>query len=195
MTQAEGAKTELRVQMLNAVSNLPSEVRSAAATKICAQVAENPAIADAQCVLGFAPLGSEPDITPLLEALRAGGTAIALPRASAQTGQMELVQLTEPIAALPKDTMGVRVPASGANIPPEQVEVALIPGVAFDERGNRLGRGGGFYDRFLASASALNTIGICFDLQLLEQVPAEAHDIRVHHVSTEQRILADLQGK
>jgi 5-formyltetrahydrofolate cyclo-ligase len=61
----------------------------------------------------------------------------------------------------------------------DQIAVALIPGVAFDAEGHRLGRGKGYYDRFLQSLPSLKKIGVCFDFQKVESVPAEAHDVVV----------------
>lgn len=59
------------------------------------------------------------------------------------------------------------------------IDVVLVPGVAFDAQGHRLGRGKGYYDRFLQSVSDIKKIGVCFDFQKVEQVPSEAHDIVV----------------
>ena len=66
----------------------------------------------------------------------------------------------------------------------------VVPGVAFDARGGRLGYGGGFYDRFLASAGeGAIRIGICFEVQVVDEVPMAGHDLRVDAVVTEQRVL------
>jgi 5-formyltetrahydrofolate cyclo-ligase len=59
------------------------------------------------------------------------------------------------------------------------IDVVLVPGVAFDAQGHRLGRGKGYYDRFLQSVSDIKKIGVCFDFQKVESVPAEAHDVVV----------------
>jgi len=195
MTPAKTPKEKLRGDIFDALASLSTAYRDQASSTICTDVEHNPIMAQAKCVLGFAPMSSEPDITRLLETLRADGTLVVLPKACPETRQMELIELRGPLAELPKDTLGVRVPSEGPAVPIDQVDVALVPGVAFDHLGNRLGRGGGFYDRFLASASELKTIGLCFDLQLVDKIPSEPHDIRVDDVSTERRHLADLSNK
>lgn len=85
-------------------------------------------------------------------------------------------------AALKKnDLFGILEPARAlAEIPP--VDVAIIPGLAFDKRGNRLGRGKGYYDRFLKTINPPYKIGVCFACQLLEQVPHEEQDVKMDKV-------------
>ena len=62
------------------------------------------------------------------------------------------------------------------------IDLAVIPGVAFDRRGNRLGRGKGYYDRLLPRIPAAYKLGLCFPFQLLDQIPAETHDIPMDEV-------------
>ncbi|HZL13918.1 MAG TPA: 5-formyltetrahydrofolate cyclo-ligase, partial [Verrucomicrobiae bacterium] len=81
----------------------------------------------------------------------------------------------------------VREPKSGCSkIPLEKFDLVLVPGIAFDLRGNRLGRGQGFYDRLLAETSGVKC-GVCFDGQLVEKIPAEPHDARVNFIFTPTR--------
>jgi 5-formyltetrahydrofolate cyclo-ligase len=70
-------------------------------------------------------------------------------------------------------------------VPPSEIDLILIPGLAFDRTGRRLGRGGGFYDRFLADPGLRATrCGVLFDCQLLPEIPADPHDIRVDFLAT-----------
>lgn len=71
---------------------------------------------------------------------------------------------------------------------PEEIELVIVPGVAFDRQHNRLGRGKGFYDRLLARIQAFKT-GICFDFQLKEQIPAEPFDEKMDWIVTEKEII------
>ena len=68
------------------------------------------------------------------------------------------------------------------------IDLAVIPGVAFDRRGNRLGRGKGYYDRLLPRIPTANTLGLCFPCQLVDQIPTEAHDIPMDEVLTATQI-------
>jgi 5-formyltetrahydrofolate cyclo-ligase len=82
---------------------------------------------------------------------------------------------------------GVREPAARcAEIPPEMIDLALVPGIAFDLGGHRLGRGKGFYDRLLANISGVKC-GVGYDFQLLEKIPAEPHDAKVNYILTPAR--------
>lgn len=73
-------------------------------------------------------------------------------------------------------------------ISPETIELIIIPGVAFDRTGNRLGRGRGFYDRLLKTIKA-QRIGICFDFQLYESIPTEPFDVRMNKIITDREVL------
>lgn len=77
---------------------------------------------------------------------------------------------------------------SGAAVDPERVDMLIVPGLAFDRRGNRLGRGKGYYDRLLAGTSAVK-VGVCFECQLFDGIPAESHDVRMDAVITENSLI------
>jgi 5-formyltetrahydrofolate cyclo-ligase len=81
---------------------------------------------------------------------------------------------------------GIAEPVSGRIIPPEVIDLMIVPGVAFDSVGHRLGRGAGYYDRYLSSphASGIHKIGVCFPWQLVASVPTEPHDIAMNEVIT-----------
>ncbi len=81
---------------------------------------------------------------------------------------------------------GISTPGSEAVIPPEEIDLMLIPGVAFDPAGRRLGRGKGFYDRYLAQPAAAHIykVGLCLPHGMVARVPAEAHDIKMNRVIT-----------
>ena len=74
-------------------------------------------------------------------------------------------------------------------VEPNEIGVVFVPGVAFDRLGHRLGYGKGYYDRWLRGASALEKIGLAFSFQVLERLPAEAHDVRLDLLVTEQDVL------
>jgi 5-formyltetrahydrofolate cyclo-ligase len=93
------------------------------------------------------------------------------------------------------ERMGVREPAAGGQVvPPGDLDLILVPGLAFDEHGRRLGRGGGHYDRFLAGLSSAR-VGVAFEVQLAPQVPAGPGDERVDAVATERRIIQTGAGR
>jgi len=84
---------------------------------------------------------------------------------------------------------GISEPDSTEAISPEEIDLFVVPGVAFDHECNRLGRGKGFYDKYMADVKK-PMIGICFDFQLIETIPAEKHDIKMSMIITENVILS-----
>jgi 5-formyltetrahydrofolate cyclo-ligase len=111
---------------------------------------------------------------------------VLLPRSRRDPPAIELAALgAERLDQLPLDELRVPAP-TGPAVDPRTVDLAVVPGVAFDADGGRLGRGGGFYDRLLAALSpATAVIGVCFERQVVERVPRESHDHRVQAVIAE----------
>lgn len=91
---------------------------------------------------------------------------------------------------LEKGSFGILEPCtSGAGYLADEADLVIVPGVAFDMRGHRLGFGKGFYDRCLASLSEKTVLaGLCHDFQLLDHLPSEEHDIRMHYIITDKRL-------
>lgn len=111
---------------------------------------------------------------------------ICAPRVEWDAGTMRPVPLADPGADTVVHRLGVREPRP--NLPAidtDQLDLVLVPGLAFDGAGGRLGRGGGFYDRFLPGASRAVLIGVCWSGQVVDTVPTEPHDARVHMLLTE----------
>ena len=124
-------------------------------------------------VAGYYPIQSEFDCRPLLQTLRYAGCPIGLPR-MVGPGRALVFHGWEPRERLVEGAYGVREPAQeAARFTPD---VILVPLLAFDARGGRLGYGGGFYDRTLAAHPAAFAVGVAFDEQEVEDVPVEAHD-------------------
>jgi 5-formyltetrahydrofolate cyclo-ligase len=87
-----------------------------------------------------------------------------------------------------KSDLGFNEPVDGEYLPLERIDGFVIPGVAFDKSGFRLGRGKGYYDRALANFAGAK-IGVCFDLSLCDQLPHEAHDVRCTQIVTENEVV------
>jgi 5-formyltetrahydrofolate cyclo-ligase len=86
---------------------------------------------------------------------------------------------------------GIRAPRADRikPVPPEEIDAVLVPAVAFDRRGYRIGYGGGYYDRFLPRVPGAATIGAAFALQIVPSVPADVHDVPVHAIVTETEVI------
>ena len=138
-------------------------------------------------ILFFAPLPEEVDVWPLLiEALMVGKGA-ALPRFDSATKTYVACRVENPDRDVVSGKFGIREPgALCPRILPPRVDLILVPGVAFDLNGWRLGRGKGFYDRLLASLQSVKC-GVVFDQQVVTEVPAEEHDVRLDCLLTPTR--------
>lgn len=183
-------KAELRARLvrdLRSAALRPAE-REAASHAIRTAIRQHPAWPGTAMVCAFLPLPGEPQIAPLWEA--EGAPAFCFPRI--RDGEVELIRLDDPEhlrqATWKLDDAHL---ATAPIIPPDQVALFLVPGLAFTARGARLGRGGGFYDRLLPRRGPQSTaIGVCFALQVVEDVPREPHDQHVDAVITERGLLA-----
>ena len=131
--------------------------------------------------MAFCPLSDEVDIMPLLDALHNRGVTIVVPEVVSDT-DMQL-RLYTPDSATKKGMLGTTVPDTAIFTDYAQIDAVLVPGVAFDTDGHRLGRGKGYYDRFLKMlATGTRKIAACYPYQLVEHVPTEEHDITMDYV-------------
>ncbi len=182
------AKAELRLAMRAARRSMSAEDRSSQAADIVARVLALPEVARATRVLGYAAAPEEFDPAPLLEALASRGAAICLPRICGPEALS--AHVCRPAEALEPGPFGILQPRSDA---PEAglatLELVIVPGIAFDARGARLGFGGGYYDRLLASVPSAVRLALAFDCQLAEKVPEGEHDERVDFVVTPTRLI------
>lgn len=131
-------------------------------------------------VMAYWPLKDEVDIRPLIERLVAEGRVVLLPKV-VDDELMELRRYTSP-ADLAEGAFRIMEPAGEPFCDYERIDVALVPGMAFDAAGRRLGRGRGYYDRFLAAHPHVYKIGVCFPFQRVAEVPAEPHDVVMDEV-------------
>ena len=176
------SKAELRTQIRATLEKISPTVRAVESIELGERLkAQMPS---AHAILFFAPLPDELDVWPVLELSLALRTTCALPFFNAEKktyGAKEIRKLATDIVT---GEFGVREPAAScAEISLEKFDLVLVPGMAFDLHGNRLGRGRGFYDRILQAVSGVKC-GVCYDIQLLENIPTEPHDARVDFVLT-----------
>ena len=142
---------------------------------------------EARSVLFYAPLPHELDVWALMEKALAGGKTVGLPRFEAETGSYIPCSIENLARDLQEGRYGIREPAGRCGrLAINGLDLILAPGVAFDMRGCRLGRGKGHYDRLLAAARG-QVCGVVFDEQIVQEVPAEPHDVFVNCILTPTR--------
>ncbi|NDH55035.1 MAG: 5-formyltetrahydrofolate cyclo-ligase, partial [Betaproteobacteria bacterium] len=169
----EEIKNILRVQMRAQLERISPAVRAVESIGLCERLEAQ--LPSARAILFFAPLPDEPDVWPVLERSMALGTVCALPYFDASTQAYGARVIQKIGTDLVAGKFGVREPAAQcAAMPLNQLDLVLVPGLAFDRFGSRLGRGRGFYDRLLGEVSGVKC-GICYQGQLLESLPTEGH--------------------
>lgn len=183
------AKLALRTERLAARDALPATARHDASARIAASIASLPSFAEAAVVLLTWPFRSEWDTRPLLAAAYAAGKTVVLPRVDRATRMLCLHAVVDPDRDVEVGFQGIAEPRVDAPaVAPGAVDWVLVPGVAFDVAGARLGYGGGFYDRLLPLLRpGILRIAGAFDVQVAEHVPVAPHDLRVDAVVTESR--------
>lgn len=181
-TPGDDPKAALRRSALLARRSLADEQRRAAAARVVQRLAAMQELRNAGTVLLYAAMADELDVTGVVPPLRDAGIRTLFPRVRGE--RLELVAASD-LLALTLGYRGIREPV-GPAIGPEAVDVAIVPGVAFDVHGGRLGHGGGHYDRLLAALPDDRlTIGVCFACQVVPRVPQQEHDRSVDLVVTE----------
>lgn len=150
--------------------------------EICQRILESSCYQAAKQIYAYAPLPGEADIREVIRTAWREHRRVALPRVCGS--DMDFYEIHD-FSELTSGTFGVMEP-SGADAPvcwPEAL--VLVPGVAFDACGNRIGYGKGYYDRYLVNHPHGVTLGIGYSLQLADELPAQAHDLMLDHIVTE----------
>lgn len=181
------AKRVLRRAVLAERDAVPGDDRSARSRAIADRFFGLPEMAGAETVLVFWSFGSEVDTGPLIARLRSQGKTVALPRIEGNE--------VAPVVAAPETPMreasfGAMEPAEGPALDVAELDLVVVPGVAFDRSCGRLGYGGGYYDRLLEKRrDGVAAIAIAFALQIVDRVPTGAIDRRIDGVVTETEMI------
>ncbi|MCI7472222.1 MAG: 5-formyltetrahydrofolate cyclo-ligase [Clostridiales bacterium] len=176
-------KARLRRQALDWLANLSPQARTAGDEALFHRFLTLPQAESARTILLYHGMDAEPDTVRLLPPLWGLGKRVCLPRCL-PGNQME-ARLVQPDSTLIRHPYGMLEPDIDCSlIPPDQIDLVLVPGLAFDRSGGRLGRGGGYYDRWLAGFSGV-TAALCRDGLLMEDIPRLPHDLGVDLVVTE----------
>ncbi len=183
------AKVNARLAAREVIRRLPAAERARQSAELTTRLLASSEWAAARRVLLFVPLPDEPNLSPMISAGLAAGKTVGLPTFDVDTGGYGIREIREIGSDLVPGRF--RIPEPGAHcrrMTATELDYALVPGLAFDVRGGRLGRGKGFYDRLLARASGL-LCGVGFNEQLGSAVPVEAHDRFLHRVFTAAQFL------
>jgi len=176
-------KAELRREMRQRLKT-PGAAHAEKSRAICAALSAQPSFRRSRRVALFSPLPTEPDLNPLWEN---NERVLCYPRVAGEKIEfVEIAHLDDLVDSAWNPWVREPGPAAAQIIAPQEIDLILVPGLAFTRDGRRLGRGGGFYDRFLSQLPTSTVkLGICFELQLVDTLPTEPHDQRLDGVITE----------
>lgn len=181
-------KKNLRRLLLERRKDLSHEVRCSAGSGIQRAFMESDEFAAASVVALYAPIHNEVETGEVFIRALAMDKSVLYP---AVTPEGLLFRITPGPAFLRKGAFGIMEPSDEClAAPPSAADLIVVPGVAFDLRGHRLGYGKGYYDKTLHMLEGQGRlVGFCYDFQLVEKIPEEPHDVRLDMVITEQRLV------
>lgn len=198
----EPAKRAARAAARAAVGALSACRRAEASAAVCARVMGSGGFASARTVMLFAPLADEVDLSAVLRRCRETGRRVCAGRPDWDSRAMAPAEVVDDgkggWSALVTTRFGVREPGPDAvEVPAREIDLVLVPALAFDRAGHRLGRGGGFYDRFLAREDLARAwlVGVGFGVQIVPEVPRLGHDRAVDCVISEREIVVRRWGR
>ena len=178
-------KCALRACLKEALAGQSDKERREADERIAARVLALPEYHASQCIFLYISVGLEVNTAPILRDAFAQGKRVCVPRCL-EYGIMEAVELSSYAALVPGRYGIPSAPETAEVVPPERIDFMLVPGLGFDCEGRRLGRGGGYYDRYLNRLSKRTvTVGICRKLQCVDHIPCEETDHKVEKVIME----------
>ena len=192
---ATNHKQTLRREMLTHRRSLSTEWIQANSAVITRSIADWTPFAQAKTVMMYLAMPDEPQVDQLITLAIAAGKTVCVPALGERPGHMEAVEITD-INNVVFGTLGLRMPIKSASvIHPDDIDLILVPGVAFDISGNRIGMGAGYYDRFLCRAHRAVPAGVVWDFQIVPALLAEQHDVAVQYLFSEQQIILCHRGK
>jgi len=169
-------KKELRRQIRQLKREMTPQQIETASARLREQFVQTRQYREAKTVYGYLPYNQEVRTVPLLEQALRDGKRVAVPKVYGD--QMRFLYMTD-LTKVEKSDMGIPEPIADEPVANDPTALILMPGVAFTKDGKRIGYGGGFYDKFLSAEPHHPTVALCYEFQIVEQLPTEEFDIPV----------------
>jgi 5-formyltetrahydrofolate cyclo-ligase len=183
----ELAKRELRSRMRSLRAVMPASAREERSRAAAERVRALPEFERASVVVGFSAIQGEIDPAQLLAAARDAGKTVGLPRVE---DERLVLHVVGDVSELEEGAFGVLEPAASAPLlEPGSIDLVIVPGLAFDVRGHRIGYGRAFYDRLLPGMTRAFRVGLAYDFQVLMELPIGPHDVPLHAVVSDKQVL------
>ncbi|UCD03424.1 MAG: 5-formyltetrahydrofolate cyclo-ligase [Candidatus Aenigmatarchaeota archaeon] len=148
-----------------------------------------PEFTNARTVMFYVSTRNEVNTGEMIKHSLAMGKTVCVPRTDVEKHSLRCIQVRDPDRDLAPGAFGIPEPPAGAEVPPAKIDLVIVPGTAFDRRGNRIGYGKGFYDRLLPSMKDAHTIGLAYGFQIVPAIPSEEHDVSVKKIVTEDGVI------
>lgn len=180
-------KEKFRKAILEKLKRHSLELRRQKSDAIIQKLKQDSVYRTSRAVMFYVPLAAEVNTTRLLEEALSKGQTVVVPFVSQANQALMAVQIGDPDRDLIPGTYGIKEPRKELVKPFEvsQLDLIFVPGLAFDQKGHRLGRGKGYYDRFLKTVpKRVMRYGLAFDFQVFDSIPVNATDISVDRVIT-----------
>jgi 5-formyltetrahydrofolate cyclo-ligase len=197
MTENHQKKSDVRSRARAVLAAMDNGLRHDASAAACSHLTSLDTFRHASVVMLYMPLADEVDLTPAAIRCFQTGKTVCVPLVDWKRHDMEPVEVTSfDDEVMDIGEHGLRAPRSGSPLPPTMIDLVVVPGLAFDPHGNRLGRGSGYYDRFLRRLRrSATTVGLAFDGQIIDTVPADDRDMSVDIVVTDRRVTHAAQAR
>ena len=169
-------KKELRSYIRQRKQEMTEQQIEEASRRLGQLFVETKQYRNAKTIYGYLPYNQEVRTVPMLERALADGKRVAVPKVYGD--EMKFIYLTD-LAQVEKGYAGIPEPIADGPVADDPNALVLMPGLAFDQEGHRIGYGGGFYDKFLAAEPNHPTVALCYDFQMVDQIPTDDYDIPV----------------
>jgi 5-formyltetrahydrofolate cyclo-ligase len=183
-------KAELRRKLQNSLFSMPPEQREEKSRKACQNLLSTPQFQNASTIMMYLTLPHEADTSEAILCAWQLGKTVAVPKMSWEQRHMIPVEINSLETGFSTEASGLRNPIAGVPVPFEEIDLVVTPGIGFDKKGHRLGRGGSYYDRFFAHPELkASKCGFAFAEQIIDSIPVTGHDEPVDFLVTDKEVV------
>ena len=185
-------KKTIRINLLERRNSLSRGERLTASRIITDRLRAIPDYRTARTIMFYVSFGSEVSTERLIEEALNKKCQVAVPRVIPESGEMKAILIHDPVQDLAPGFKGIREPEldPAHELSADRLDLVIVPGVAFDSAGNRLGMGKGYYDRFLKYLPpAARKIALSFESQIVDSIPGDDNDVRMDMIITDTRVI------
>lgn len=185
-TDAGNGKAAMRKQLRAALDGISPSARHEKSVAACALLSATAEFAQARVVMLFVSMDTEVDTMPLALKCWQAGKTVVVPKVSWDQKRMLPVEITSLQTGMTTTGNGIREPIAGKPVPVEFIDLVVVPGLGFTRTGHRIGRGMGFYDRFLGGSDFVGvSCGLAFEEQIVADLPVHSHDVAMAMLATD----------